>query len=206
MTFNISNKKGKKYNYLNSYVVQLNNNLLSICVEDVLNSNECDELISKSEAIGYERASLFDKNNVKYFYTDIRDSMRCIVDDKNFASVLEQRLSHLIPKTYGGKNYHSINPRFRFLKYDDIEHHFTPHTDGHYSTDTIVSMVTILIYLNSDYVGARTSLNLDAKTIIGEIVPSVGLVYLFDQDILHSVPNLISGTKYVIRTELMYSK
>ena len=69
-----------------------------------------------------------------------------------------------------------------------------------------MSMITILIYLNDDYIGAKTSIHKDLhpETIIGEIEPKVGLIYLMDQDILHSVPNLISGTKYVIRTELMY--
>ena len=66
-------------------------------------------------------------------------------------------------------------------------------------------MITILIYLNDNYIGARTCTNKDKKTIIGEIEPKPGLVYMTVQDILHSVPNLISGTKCAIRTELMYS-
>ena len=177
---------------------------MSICVEDVFSLIECKKIIEISETIGYEKASLFDRNGKQFFYTYIRDSLRCIIDDSQFALTLEQRIQHLIPNEYRGKKYHSINPRFRFLKYNEITHHFTPHQDCCYSTDKIMSMITILIYLNNDYIGARTSLNKDIKTIIGEIEPKPGLVYLMDQDILHSVPNLISGTKYVIRTELMY--
>lgn len=67
-----------------------------------------------------------------------------------------------------------------------------------------MSMITILIYLNDNYIGAQTSTNKDKKIIISVIEPKPGLVYLIDQDILYSVPNIISGTKYVIRTELMY--
>lgn len=202
----IFNKKGKKYDYLQSHIIstKTNTNLISICVENVFSSIECEELINLSESVGYEKTSLFEKNGIKYFYNDIRNSLRCIIDDTNFASVLKQRISHLIPIEYKGKKFDSINPRFRFLKYNETLHHFVPHTDDYYSTDKIISMITILIYLNIDYEGARTSLNLDSKTIIGEIIPQIGLVYMMDQDILHSVPNLISGTKYVIRTELMY--
>lgn len=203
-TFNITNIKGKNYNYLKSYDIQTNENLLSICVDNVFNSNECDELIRATENIGYIRASLFDKNGKQYFYPEIRESLRCIVDDVAFSSVLEKRLIHLIPKIYRGKKYHSINPRFRCLKYNDTTHHFIAHTDDCYSNNEIMSMITILIYTNKDYEGARTSLHLDEKTIIGEIEPKVGMIYLMDQDILHSVPNLISGTKYIIRTELMF--
>lgn len=200
----IINKKGKKYDYLSSYDVPANLDLMSKCVDDVFSLIECKKIIEISESVGYINASLFEKNGKQFFYTDIRDSLRCIIDDPEFALVLEQRIQHLIPSKYRGKKYHSINPRFRFLKYNDTSHHFTPHQDGCYSTDKIMSMITILIYLNDDYIGARTSLNKDIKTIIGEIEPKPGLVYMMDQDILHSVPNLINGTKYVIRTELMY--
>jgi prolyl 4-hydroxylase len=196
--FNIFNKKGKNYSYLEHFNIPAND--LSICIKGVFNTIECDELIKKSEIIGYKKASLYEKNGVEHFHTDIRDSLRCIIDDPEFALILEQRLSHFIPKEYKGKKYHSINPRFRFLKYNDKSHHFKPHTDGHYSTNTTISMITILIYLNEDYTGARTTI----KT--NEIVPEVGLVYLMDQNILHFVPNLIDGIKYVIRTEIMYLK
>ena len=201
----ITNKKGKKYDYLTTYDVRANLDLMSKCVEDVFSLSECEKIIEISESVGYENASLFERNGKQFFYTDIRDSLRCIIDDPAFALVLEQRIRHLIPNEYRGKKYHSINPRFRFLKYNDTSHHFTPHQDGCYSTDKIMSMITILIYLNDNYIGARTCTNKDIKTIISEIEPKPGLVYLIDQDILHSVPNLISGTKYVIRTELMYS-
>ena len=203
--FDIQNKKGKKYNYLNNYTINNQFNTFSICIENVFNHIECNKLIKISEQNGYENASLFEKNGKKIFYNDIRNGLRCVIDDINLASIIEQRISHIIPQEYKGKKYHSINTRFRFLKYNDSEHYFKPHTDGCYSTDKIMSMITILIYLNDDYVGTKTSIHKDLKTIIGEIEPNVGLIYLMDQNILHIVPNLISGTKYVIRTELMYS-
>lgn len=176
----ITNKKGKKYDYLSSYNVEANLDLLSVCVEDVFSLVECEKIIEISETIGYEKASLFDRDGKQFFYTDIRDSLRCIIDDTQFALTLEQRIQHLIPIEYRGKKYHSINPRFRFLKYNEISHYFTPHQDGCYSTDKIMSMITILIYLNDDYIGARTSINKDKKTIISEIEPKPGLVYLMD--------------------------
>lgn len=43
-----------------------------------------------------------------------------------------------------------------------------------------MSMITILIYLNDNYIGTRTSTNKDKKTIISEIEPKLGLVYLMD--------------------------
>lgn len=93
----ITNKKGKKYDYLSSYDVEANLDLMSLCVEDVFILIECKKIIEISETIGYEKASLFDRNGKQFFYTDIRDSLRCIIDDTQFASTLEQRIQHLIP-------------------------------------------------------------------------------------------------------------
>lgn len=216
--FNIINKS-EKYDYLTSYNIENNEKLFSICIDNVFDKNECDELIYKTENHGYKITSLYDDNdddndnnngnnkdndNKQYLYGDVRESLRCIIDSSSLCSILEKRIDHLIPKDYRGKKYHSINSRFRFLKYNDTKHHFLPHTDGCYSTDKIMSLVTILIYLNDNYEGAKTSLHLNESTIIGEIIPKIGMVYLMDQDILHSVPNLITGIKYVIRTEIMY--
>lgn len=203
--FNVSSESDYNCCNLKGQNLPNNKNLLSFCVDDVFTPAECAQLINKSESVGYINASIINKKTGEE-YTNIkfRNSLRCIIDDVDLSKILEARILHLIPKEYRGKKFNCINPRFRFLKYNDSTHHFVPHTDACYSTDTTMSMITILIYLNSNYTGARTSLNFDKKTIENEIVPKTGMVYLMDQDILHSVPPLITGCKYAIRTELMY--
>ena len=60
----------------------------------------------------------------------------------------------------------------------------------------------MLIYLNDDYEGGNTKFLFDNEI---SIIPTIGLICLMDQNILHEVPKLINGVKYVIRTELMYA-
>jgi hypothetical protein len=201
--FKISNSL-ESYTHLTAYQVESYEKLFSICIDGVFTEFECADLIRLTENQGYTKATLFDENNVEYDVPDYRKGLRCIVDDEQFARILEERILHLIPKMYMSNKYHSINPRFRCLKYDEPSHHFEPHCDGCYSTENHMSMITILIYLNENYEGAKTSLHSDEETIINQIIPKTGMVYLMDQEIFHSVPNLISGTKYAIRTELMY--
>ncbi len=68
-----------------------------------------------------------------------------------------------------------------------------------------ISLITVLIYLNDDYEGGNTKFLIDDKNENDiSITPKIGLICLMDQNILHEVPKLISGVKYVIRTELMY--
>ena len=99
--------------------------------------------------------------------------------------------------------FSEINPRFRFLKYNNGDY-FTKHADEHYKNDkNEISLITVLIYPNNDYEGGNTKFLFDDKNEIS-ITPKIGLICLMDQNILHEVPNIINGVKYVIRTELMY--
>jgi len=125
------------------------------------------------------------------------------VDDINFAKILYKRIAHIIPNNYKDMTFCEINPRFRFLKYTDGDH-FAKHTDEHYKNDkNEISLITVLIYLNDDYEGGNTKFLFDNDNEIS-IIPKIGLICLMDQNILHEVPKLINGFKYVIRTELMY--
>jgi hypothetical protein len=53
------------------------------------------------------------------------------------------------------------------------------------------------------FVNGNTKFLFDDTTEIS-ITPKIGLICLMDQNILHEVPNIINGVKYIIRTELMY--
>ena len=114
-----------------------------------------------------------------------------------------KRIAHIIPNKYNDMEFSEINPRFRFLKYNNGDF-FAKHTDEHYKNDkNEISLITVLIYLNDDYEGGNTKFLFDDVNEIS-ITPKIGLICLMDQNILHEVPNIKNGVKYVIRTELMY--
>lgn len=193
----LSSKKDKTYNLIPNKI------LLSI--DDIFKKKECEDLIKISEKRGYKTASLYtDSDGKEHIEEDFRKSKRCIIDNEDFAKRLEKIIYKYIPKVYNNKKYHSINPRFRFLKYNEGGY-FARHSDSYYKTNTTISQITILIYLNDDYEGAYTTFYSSPYDKDGIILkPKKGMVCLMDQDIGHSVPELKSGTKYVIRTELMY--
>ena len=124
----------------------------------------------------------------------------------NIKKQLLQRIKHYIPHIYRGKQFHSINERLRFLKYE-TDDNFNRHMDACYSDESnnISSMITILIYLNENYEGANTTFFTNSNDNKGfSLVPKIGMVCLMDQDIQHEVPQLLNGIKYALRTELMY--
>lgn len=182
-------------------------NKLLLSLKKCFTKKECKTLIKISEDIGYKKASLYtDSGGKEHFYEDYRKSERCIIDDEKYAKILEKRIYDYIPKVYANKRYDSINPRFRFLKYEN-QGCFSRHRDSNYQTDSTISSITILIYLNSDYEGGYTKFfSNPTDNVEYTLNPKSGMVCLMDQDIGHEVPFLTSGVKYVVRTELMYKK
>ena len=200
------NKKNKNYNYLISEPVNNAYNLYLSLINNVFSDEECSNLIIYSESIGYVQASSYiDKYKKEHFFLEIRKSLRCVIDSIDFSKILYKRIAHIIPNNYNDMKFCEINPRFRFLKYNDGDF-FAKHTDEHYKNDkNEISLITLLIYINDDYEGGNTKFLIDDKNENDiSITPKIGLICLMDQNILHEVPKLISGIKYVIRTELMY--
>lgn len=203
----IENSNPSNYSKLPYSNISLVPNKILAKIDNVFSLDECKTLISESEKVGYKGASVYtDGSGKEHFQNDFRSSLRCIIDDPVFADTLEQRILHAIPKFYNGYRFHYINERFRFLKYDNAGH-FERHTDGQYANQTSKSLITILIYLNDDYIGANTTFFPNSYSQNGFVLPpKSGMVCLMDQDISHEVPELVIGTKYVVRTELMYGK
>ena len=113
-----------------------------------------------------------------------------------------------------------LNPRLRVLRYDaDDDDVFDPHFDATTRADGRTSLLTVLIYLNDgggrDFDGGETrfvdhSVSRSGGGGIGprgratEIAPEAGKAVLFEHDLFHSSAPLIFGTKYVLRTDVLF--
>lgn len=200
------NREKTKYTH---YQINREDKLLLSYINNVFSVRECANIINFTENKSYNRASLYtDFRGKEHFNEYTRKSLRCIIDDEDFADKLLFKIKKHIPLKYRGKTFHSINKRLRFLKYDN-EGHFRRHADGKYvdkNNDT-ESLITILIYFNKGYDGAFTTFYDNTYDTIGiTLKPEIGMVCFMDQDIEHEVKPMISGVKYAMRTELMYEK
>jgi len=113
-----------------------------------------------------------------------------------------------------------LNPRIRVLKYDacdkdEFQGHFDATTEIHSLGQT--SYLTILLYLNDgggkDFDGGETEfLSQDGNDnqekpnndFSVKIAPRAGSVVLFEHDLFHRGRPLLCGTKYVLRTDVMF--
>lgn len=115
-----------------------------------------------------------------------------------------------------------LNPRLRVLQYDaDDQDEFAPHFDATTRIGGQISLLTVLLYLNSgcgqDFEGGETyylnaAMSTTKSTSLVEIssadvtrvTPQVGTVVIFEHDLFHSGHPLQWGTKYVLRTDLLF--
>lgn len=114
--------------------------------------------------------------------------------------------------------FHRVNKRLRFLKYGSGQF-FRPHCDGHYQETrddekVIRTHFTVHLYLNdskaeagqeADLEGGATSfLSSDEKRKL-DVNPKAGRVLIFQhQRLYHSGDDVKEGTKYTVRTDIMY--
>lgn len=116
--------------------------------------------------------------------------------------------------------FYRVNERLRFLKYTPGQF-FRPHCDGPYGERTpdghsVQTYITVHLYLNdsqqvagpgADLAGGATSFLSRDETRKLDVNPKAGRVLLFQHDRLrHSGDDVTAGTKYTVRTDIMYKK
>ena len=168
-------------------------------VEKFLTPEECKGFIDFSEKQGYQESLIRSKDG-EVMNKDIRDNDRVIWDNPQVAAQLWELVKDMMPADIEGYEPIGLNERLRFYRYRDGQQ-FKPHVDGPYKkSETEKSKITLLLYLNEDFEGGNTTLVLEGE----EIEPKEGMLFLFEHKIMHCGRPVTKGTKYVLRTDVMY--
>ncbi|KAK4555947.1 hypothetical protein LTR86_007167 [Recurvomyces mirabilis] len=207
--------------------------LYAVILDNVLTASECKALLEAAEASNngvWERAMVNIGGGKQRLMEDERCCGRIIYDDQNLATAVWKRIEHLsdvqeivrlenVPKIFGNGpakrgelwTVSRPNERMRFLKYVGGEY-FRPHCDGSYETPDHKERTyfTLHLYLSQSEEGAElqggatTFHSLDMKSRL-DVVPKAGRVLLFQhRGLLHSGDDVLGGTKYTMRTDLLY--
>lgn len=84
--------------------------------------------------------------------------------------------------------------------------HFAPHRDGGFVIDDDYrSVLTLIVYLSDGFEGGMTVLH-DADHQQHQVIPALGNGLLFNHDLRHEGWPVISGTKYILRTDVMFRR
>ena len=177
-------------------------------VGDVLTADECQALIEHTEAVGYSAAPVTTSRGPVHL-PDVRNNERVMLDDPVLAGLLFERLRSRVPASLelpAGSGNVSIwravgaNERLRFYRYGPGQR-FAPHHDGAFVRDVCEqSFITLMVYLNDRFEGGETRF-LDLERTV---FPRTGSALLFQHGLLHEGAAVTRGTKYVIRSDVMY--
>jgi WD40 repeat protein/predicted 2-oxoglutarate/Fe(II)-dependent dioxygenase YbiX len=184
------------------------NPLECFLLRGVLGPAECRQAIREAERAGF---SATDRD----YPPSYRDNDRLVLDDPARAAALFGRLRAALPAVLdrAGARWRlqGLNARFRFCRYQSGQQ-FGLHRDGPYAPSPDVrSWLTCMLYLNDavEFQGGGTRYYAErgpGAAPLGEVRPEAGAAIVFDHALWHDGEPVTSGTKYVMRTDVMYRR
>jgi len=166
-------------------------------IENFWSAQHCEDYIAKAENIGYEPATILTANGPR-LVDSVRNNSRVLYKDIALAGELWSTLESLAPKAIGNNVAIGLNELFRFYKYQPGQQ-FRRHRDNSYIRNLYeVSFFTFMIYLNDNFTGGATVF----EDLI--VKPKQGSALIFYHPLLHEGGIVLEGTKYVLRTDIMY--
>ena len=161
-----------------------------------LNPSECEILIGLAEAAGFVAAGVRIAGGQKAM-PQVRNNARTLVPDAAWVGRIWQRLSELPLPRLGGEAAAGLPRDLRFYKYAPGQR-FKMHKDGPWHEGGLSSQLTFLVYLNDDFGGGAT----DFRDF--QVAPVTGHALLFIHDTWHEGAAVSEGTKYVLRSDVLY--
>ncbi len=175
----------------------------------VFSRGECARIIQEAEGAGFQATG-------GDYPPSYRDNDRLVRDDAALAEAFFTRIRAFLPERIvdaAGEAWrlHGLNPRFRFCRYRGGQR-FCIHRDGAYAPRLEVrSHLTCMLYLNDggEFSGGGTryyAQRFEGSEVLGAVRPEAGTLIVFDHALWHDGEAVSSGTKYVMRTDVLYER
>lgn len=169
-------------------------------IENYLSDSECDHYIELTQDKVFEEAKI-NMGGRQMMSKGVRNNDRLMIFDNDLAKNLFEKAAEFLPQTHEDYNVLDFNEMFRIYKYSSGQR-FKMHRDGSYiRNENEKSFYTFLIYLNDDFEGGETEFE-----NLFTVAPKKGSALVFYHPLRHEGKTLISGLKYVLRTDVMYLK
>lgn len=183
-----------------------------LLVKSAFDSDFCDHIIEENKQ-SFKEAKI-------HYPTSYRNNERHVFDNNNLSKQLFQLIKNHIPNEIeiegisleesGKWKLDCLNSRIRICRYLPNQY-FNKHLDGvHFVSELKQSKLTFMVYLNGseEFEGGRT-LFFNSKNegeIIGSYCPQKGDLIIFDHNLWHSGETVLKGEKYILRSDIIYSK
>jgi prolyl 4-hydroxylase len=170
---------------------EVNKTLQILEVENFWPLEFCISFIESMEKIGFTSIK-YERNKDRTRY----NQMLRFENDEISKVIFDGLRKALKGKIYNQK-FISVHESIRIYKYEKTDE-FKRHIDmGIKIAHNIQSKYSILLYLNDKFTGGNTSFG---KM---KIKPKMGSLILFPHNLKHSGQKINSGTKYILRTDLI---
>jgi predicted 2-oxoglutarate/Fe(II)-dependent dioxygenase YbiX len=170
-------------------------------IHDLLSAPECEVLVARSEALGYEAAAFGGE-----LLPQLRNNGRAFLEDAVLAAQLWERASPFVPFQLNERTACGLHERFRFYRYEVAEQ-FCLHMDGSVSRGEFErSKLTFMVYLNDVEEGGETNFYRTGGILEFAVQPRKGEALVFDHGCLHEGSAVRRGRKYVLPTDVMYRR
>jgi prolyl 4-hydroxylase len=174
----------------------INNDIFTL--REFLSNEECNALIARTEQIGFSDAPINTGWQRQEVVKDVRSNTRVMIDDEVLAASLWDRARAYVPSMLRGTRPVGFNERFRFYRYEPGQR-FNWHSDGaFYRFNGEQSRLTFLLYLNDGFNGGATRFR-DVS-----IAAEKGKALCFAHELMHEGSEVLTGVKYVARTDVMF--
>jgi WD40 repeat protein len=188
-------------------------NYTCFVIPSLFSKSECEQLLNTDIKNSFQKA-------ISNYPTYYRNNDRFVMDNDVLANQLFEKVKPYLPEiininsTIEAENgvWHlkELNNRLRFCKYS-ANQYFHRHLDGvHYRNDTTQSKLTFMVYLNcaTEFKGGRTLFFKTKETneIWVAYIPKQGDLIVFDHNVWHEGEILTQGEKFVLRSDILYSK
>lgn len=182
-------------------------------IPSLFSKAESEELLNADIKNSFQKA-------ISNYPTYYRNNDRFVMDNDTLANQLFEKVKPYLPETIkinsaiqaenGVWHLKELNSRLRFCKYS-ANQYFHRHLDGiHYRDDITQSKLTFMIYLNSatEFEGGRTLFfkTKEIDEIWASYIPKQGDLIVFDHNVWHEGEVLTQGEKFVLRSDILYSK
>ncbi len=172
---------------------------LVLSIDGVLDAAACARLVARIDGLGPTAAPISTRSGFE-MRPDVRNNTRVMFDDVDLARALFDKVAPALPQALCAMHPVGTNERFRCYRYEPGQQ-FRAHLDGSYArNDREYSLLTLMVYLNDDFQGGSTAfldLGIDVR-------PRTGMALLFQHRLLHEGSTVVSGIKYVLRSDVMY--
>ena len=188
-----------------------------VVLSNVLSPEECRGLIKRAKGVRFQEILIRGEGGKEV--DNIASCQRSKVEDQCLSSEVFSRVqgalrgSQLEPKFLHASWMSSVNTneltatglneRIHFVRYG-IGDFFAPRQDVCCRFRNEISHVTMQLFLNQNFKGGVVSFRGMGNRFF-DIKPNVGSVLLFDQDLRVEECEVTAGTKYVMRSDVMYA-